>query len=256
MIPFNQVLLLLNILPVNGQLSVVWSYQSGSSATDQGWGLAVDPSTKDVVLAGYAEGAVNGQTFIGSRNWVAVKLNSAGVLQWTYQTGEGGSFSQIYDAAIDSSSNVLLVGKHKGSLFGSAVGEDDIAVVKLNSAGTQQWSFMTGSTGHDTATCVAIDSSGNVIVGGWTRGTISGHTHQGAISDGVLLKLNSAGAQQWLHATDLGTSGADSINSCTVDSSATWTASFNELASTKSLPSPVRKKCEATRNDNNPQISH
>ena len=227
MIRFSQLLLVFfHVLVVNGQLSVVWSYQSGSTATDQGWGLAVDPSTKDVVLGGYTEGPVNGETLVGTRNWVAVKLNSAGALQWTYQVGEAGSFSQIYDIAIDSSSNIVLAGKHKGTLFGANVGEDDITVVKLNSAGVQQWGFLTGYAGHDCATSVAIDSSGNVIVGGWTRGAISGHTFQGSTVDGVLLKLNSAGAQQWLHATQLGTSGNDALNCVTTDSSATWTATF------------------------------
>ena len=46
------------------------------------------------------------------------------------------------------SSNVIAVGIHKGSLLGTAVGEEDVTVVMLNGAGVQQW--------MDSATCVTI----------------------------------------------------------------------------------------------------
>ena len=155
---------------VAGQVSVLWSYQSGSTAGDRGNGLAVDGSTKDVVVAGSTEGNVHGETRVGYRDWVAVKLDASGVLQWTYTFGEALSYSQVNDVAIDGSSNVVLVGTHKGSLLGTAIGDEDMAVVMLNSAGVVQWSFMQGSTSKDSATCVAFDTSGNIIVGGWARG--------------------------------------------------------------------------------------
>ena len=168
-----------------------------------------------------------------------MKLDQDGVVQWTYQVGEALSYSQVNDVAIDASSNVVLAGIHKGSVFGTAVGEDDIVVVKLNSAGVLQWSFQTGSTGKDSVTCVAIDSSGNIIAGGWTRGTIAGETFQGDMDDAVLLKLDSAGTQQWLMATELGTSGRDWISGVGTDASETrkkmalhWTFGWSKIPGT------------------------
>ena len=207
------------ILPATGELSVIWTSQLGGSANDRAYGMALDAT--DVVLAGSTEGSVNGETQTGPRDWVAIKLDKDGVLQWTFQLGELLSWSQVNDVAMHSG-NVVLAGVHKGSLLGTAIGDDDMAVVMLNSAGVQQWAFQTGSTGKDSATCVAFDSSGNIIVGGWTRGTISGQTFQGDMDDAVLLKLDSAGSQQWLLQTTLGTSGRDYIQALTTDSAVAW----------------------------------
>lgn len=209
-------------LTANGELSVTWSYQSGGTSNDEAYGFAVDPSTKDMVLAGYTEGSVHGNTLTGYKDWVALKLDKDGALLWTFQFGEASSYSTVNAVAIDGSSNVVLVGTHQGSLLGVSAGERDIAVVMLNSAGVQQWSYQTGSTLWDAAQCVAIDSSGNVIVGGWGRGAISGHTFQGGTTDSVLLKLDSAGSEQWVLQTTLSTSGDDYIRGVTTDSSETW----------------------------------
>lgn len=206
-------------LTANGELSVTWSYQSGGTSNDEAYGFAVDPSTKDMVLAGYTEGSVHGNTLTGYKDWVALKLDKDGALLWTFQFGEASSYSTVNAVAIDGSSNVVLVGTHQGSLLGVSAGERDIAVVMLNSAGVQQWSYQTGSTLWDAAQCVAIDSSGNVIVGGWGRGAISGHTFQGGACDSVLLKLDSAGSEQWVLQTTLSTSGDDYIRGVTTDSS-------------------------------------
>ena len=175
-----------------------------------------------MVLAGYTEGSVHGNTLTGYKDWVALKLDKDGALLWTFQFGEASSYSTVNAVAIGGSSNVVLVGTHQGSLLGVSAVERDIAVVMLNSAGVQQWSYQTGSTLWDAAQCVAIDSSGNVIVGGWGRGAISGHTFQGGTTDSVLLKLDSAGSEQWVLQTTLSTSGDDYIRGVTTDSSETW----------------------------------
>ena len=58
-----------------------------------------------------------------------MKLDKDGVYQWTYQAGEAGSASDIRGVAVDTSSNVVIVGNHKGSAFGTAIGNYDIVVV-------------------------------------------------------------------------------------------------------------------------------
>jgi len=68
---------------------------------------------------------------------------------------------------------------------------------------------------NDYANGVATDSSGNVYVTGSTRGGLDG-TNAGS-SDLFVVKYNSSGTKQWTK--QLGTSGIDSTNGVTTDSS-------------------------------------
>ena len=239
---------------------------AGSTGAEYAWGVAADPTTKDVYLAGSAEGSVNGETFTGNRDWVVIKLDADGVEQWTYQVGwvgqigqmvgtcgnhqgwftsilvekfwgsptwrrfpygelnldghgqaqvgENPSYGSPYGIAVDSGNNVIVAGNHQGSFFGTAIGNKDIVVIQLNSAGVLQWAFQFGSTSQDQANCVTIDSSGNIIVGGFVRGTITGHTFQGGEDDAVLIKLDSGGSQVWVLSETLSTSGKEWVKWC------------------------------------------
>ena len=62
----------------------------GSSSTDEAWAVAVDSTTKDVYIGADAYGGINGESLVGSRDWVVIKLDTDGVLQWTYQVGWAG----------------------------------------------------------------------------------------------------------------------------------------------------------------------
>lgn len=121
---------------------------------------------------------------------------------------------------MDSGDNVIAAGNHQGSFFGTAIGNKDIVVIQLNSAGVLQWAFQFGSTSDDQPNCVTIDSSGNIIVGGYVRGTITGHTFQGGNHDPVLIKLDSGGSQVWVLSETLATSANEWISGVVSDSSA------------------------------------
>eukprot|EP00438_Fugacium_kawagutii_P023046 Skav227260 [mRNA] locus=scaffold3417:21309:29480:- [translate_table: standard] len=170
----------------------------GSSGAEYAQGVAVDATTGDVYLTASAEGGVNGESLVG----------------------ETSSYGSPYDITLDSSNNPIVVGNHQGSFFGTAIGNRDIVVIQLNSAGVLQWAFQFGSTSQDQANCVTIDSSGNIIVGGYIRGTITGHTFQGGENDNVLIKLDSGGSQLWVMSETLSTSGTEWINDVITDSSA------------------------------------
>ena len=79
-----------------------------------------------------------------------------------------------------------------------------------------------GSTGtyqlatNDYANGVATDSSGNVYVTGGTKGGLDGNTSAGN-TDLFVVKYNSSGTKQWTK--QLGSSGLDSANGITIDSS-------------------------------------
>ena len=69
---------------------------------------------------------------------------------------------------------------------------------------------------NDYANGVATDSSGNVYVTGGTKGGLDGNTSAGN-TDLFVVKYNSSGTKQWTK--QLGSSGLDSANGITIDSS-------------------------------------
>ena len=69
---------------------------------------------------------------------------------------------------------------------------------------------------NDYANGVATDSSGNVYVTGGTKGGLDGNTSAGN-TDLFVVKYNSSGTKQWTK--QLGSSGRDSANGITIDSS-------------------------------------
>ncbi len=123
-----------------------------------------------------------------------------------WANGYGGTGNDGGHAlAIDSSGNLITVGWFQNSInFGGTVittgGGQDLFISKHASNGTLTWVKSYGSTGDETATGLAIDSSGNIFVGGYFSGTANfggtNMTCQGT-SDIFLAKYNSSGNHLW-----------------------------------------------------------
>jgi hypothetical protein len=101
----------------------------------------------------------------------------------------GGAFHGV-DGSVailkDKHDNVYLTGYTTTSTFSAL----DIATIKFDSSGTLLWSniFSNGVGIDDYPYAISIDSSLNVFVSGFTYG---------GGRDGLLIKLNSNGVQQW-----------------------------------------------------------
>ena len=169
--------------------------QLDSSDHDDGTSVAVDTSG-NVYVTGYTTGELDGNTNAGGYDIFLVKYNVAGIKQWTRQFGSSGNdFST--SVAVDASGNVYVGGYTFGSLDGyTNAGDYDIFLVKYNAAGTKQWTRQFGTATGDEGGHVAVDTSGNVYVTGWTLGGLDGNTNKGG-SDIFLVKYNSAGTKQW-----------------------------------------------------------
>ncbi len=188
--------------------------------------VAFDPSTGDIVVAGFFDGSMNvgGQVLTSHGDAAAgydtfvVKLDASGHVIWAKDFGNG-RLTSANSVAVDSAGNVVLGGGFEGTLaFGgtplTAVGDIDIFVVQLDSAGNFAWGKSYGVAGQDQELdTVAVDADDNVILGGVAVGGVN--FGNGPATGYYIAKLSQAGDYVWATAVD--TSCDDSSPTLAVD---------------------------------------
>ncbi|MBY0416020.1 MAG: SBBP repeat-containing protein, partial [Bdellovibrionales bacterium] len=140
---------------------------------------------------------------------------------FTQQLGQSpnspSTTTQVYGSTIDSSGNLYITGNTSGNLVscngvlvnctGASQGTVDYFVAKYNSSGVWQWTRQLGvASKSSTSYGVAVDSSGNVFLTGFTTGSLSScngvSTNCTGASKGFydmfLVKYDSSGNYQWL----------------------------------------------------------
>jgi CSLREA domain-containing protein len=198
--------------------SPIWTRQFGTTDQDVGHGVVSDASG-NVYVTGSTDGSLGG-AFLGIRDIFIRKYDSSGNHAWTKQIGTSGHDTG-YDIAVDSSGNIYVTGIVSGNFGGTLYGLVDFFVTKYNSSGTVQWTTQLGSASDDYANSISIDASGNVYVGGYTKGALIG-TNAGG-TDAFITKLNGSGSQLWVK--QFGASTNDSCEAVAVDSSGNLLAS-------------------------------
>lgn len=135
---------------------------------------------------------------------------------WTARFGDGLQDQFAEDVTTDAWGNVLLVGRIRGTVdFGcgpltSTGAKYDVTVAKLNASGQCLWSHAYGNGIDDQfGVGVAVDGSGNAVIVGRMRGTVSfggaSLTSVGAKYDVFVAKLDANGAHLWSHSFGDGT---------------------------------------------------
>jgi len=105
----------------------VWTRQFGTSASDSGYGVAVN--TTGVYVTGFTEAALPGQTFAGGRDVFIRSYDHAGTEVWTRQLGTS-VWEEGRGVAVRGP-GVFVVGDTQGALPGQAsAGESDAFVLK------------------------------------------------------------------------------------------------------------------------------
>jgi len=144
--------------------------------------IAVDNSG-NVYVTGTSNGGIG-----NPQQYVTIKYSPDGNQLWvSYYTS--GYLSNLPRAiAVDTSGNVYVTGISYTSNTSS-----DYATVKYDTYGTQLWvkryTGLTSSSG-DYAEAIAVDSSGNVYV--------TGYSGSSSKYDYATIKYNSSGTQQWV----------------------------------------------------------
>src|SRR3990167_4104209 len=189
-----------------------WIRQFGTSAYDQGEGVAVDGSG-NIYVAGWTSGALYTGANQGGYDAFVTKYSAYGVEQWTRQFG-GVAEDMSYSVAVDGDGNVYVTGHTYGDLDGTEQRYDSDAFVrKYDASGTAQWTKQFGTTSNEFPYGIAVDVNGNAYVTGYTGGSLYGQM-QGA-GDLFIVKFNTSGLEQWW--TQSGTAGWDVPNGIAVD---------------------------------------
>jgi len=205
-----------------------WLSTLGGASDDRGYSVAIDSSDNVYVL-----GRTN-STGAGSYDFLLAKYNSSGTVQWQRVLG-GASNDYGYSIAIDSSDNVYVL----GYTASTGAGSDDFLLAKYNSSGTVQWQRVLGGASADYGFSVAIDSSDNVYVLGYTGSTGAGS------NDCLLAKLPNDGSLTGTYVLD----GVDIIYATSTLTAATSTltpATSSLTAATSTLTAATSSLTAAT----------
>jgi len=191
----------------------LWTRQFGSGANDSAYSVATDASG-NIVVAGYVDGALPGQSGAGSGDAFVRKFDADGNELWTKQFGTTAS-EEAYSVAVDSAGNIVVAGYTTGTLSGqSNAGASDVFVRKLDADGNELWTKQFGSNGWEGAESASVDVAGNVVVAGFTEGTLSGQTSAGNY-DVFVRKLDASGNEIWTK--QFGTNNWESAESVSAD---------------------------------------
>jgi enterochelin esterase-like enzyme len=188
------------------QVSIMKATLTGTAGEDREGGVATD-SAGNVYEALSAEGTVDGQANAGTKDVVLIKYGPTGTKLWTRQFGTAG-VDRPYGLQLDPQGHPVLVGYTKGNFDGAHAGNtsDDVFVTKYDPTGNREWATQVGTSAADRGYGLAIDSSGSIYAGGYTKGNLSG-TLVGDKDVFLLKLLPSGGAPIWIR--QFGTPGED-----------------------------------------------
>ncbi|HEV2350698.1 MAG TPA: SBBP repeat-containing protein [Terriglobia bacterium] len=225
--------------------SKVYSTYLGGSSADNGQGIAVDASG-NVYVAGYTfstdfptQNAFQSSNRGGADAFIT-ELNATGteLISSTYFGGSG--LDRAFGLALDATGNIYIAGDSNSTDFPTANafqakndGQGDAFICKFAPGATSLvFSTFLGGTGTDQATAIALDSSGNAYVTGFTNSSdflaadplqrilgIFGASScgAGACSDAFAAEIRSSG--ELVYSTYLGGNGTDFGQAVAVDSS-------------------------------------
>jgi hypothetical protein len=145
----------------------------------------------------------------GGHDYATIKYSSTGAPLWTNRYSGPANYSDIANAvAVDGSGDVVVTGE--SSIGGSGY---DYATVKYSRAGVPLWTnrYNGAASRDDSAKAVAVDSSGNVYV--------TGYSLSGVTSDYATIKYSGAGIPLWTNRFSGPGNSDDAARAIAVDSS-------------------------------------
>ena len=197
----------------------VYTKQLGVANKETVGTAVVTDSNDNVYVAGYTTGGLYGNTMQpdSSHEFFISKYDRSGVKQFTRQVGVAGEKKVGIAVTIDANDNIFIAGYTTGALDGYAMtGTVDSFISKFNSDGVKQYTRLLGVAGKETRGYgIATDDHGNVIVAGYTEGSLDDNILTGS-RDFFVAKYDNSGVKQFTR--QLGAVGAATVGTAvTVD---------------------------------------
>jgi hypothetical protein len=163
----------------------VWTnrYNGSGNGDDIAVAMALD-AQGNVIVTGRSVG-----TGSADPHYATIKYSSASTALWTNRyEGPVSGWDQPTALAVDGSGNVYVTGFSRTAFFSD---DFDYATIKYSSAGVPLWTNRhVGPANLDQAEALAVDSSGNVFVTGYSVGSGTG-------PDYATIAYSSAGVPLW-----------------------------------------------------------
>ncbi|MFO0815210.1 MAG: SBBP repeat-containing protein [Gemmatales bacterium] len=209
--------------------TVLWANRYGNALYNSGDAVGVD-AAGNVYASVSSNNAPNNNALTGSD---ILKYSSTGSTLWDKWINT--RLSSNFQMAVSTTGNVFVCGAFSGTVdFDPGAGTKYANAgtlysgfaLKLNTNGNFGWvspfvGLTVGSSnGYSMANSIALDGSGNVIVGGTYRGPVdfnpgSGTTMLPTVGGGFITKLNSGGGLGWAKALESASNCY--VNGLTVD---------------------------------------
>jgi Beta-propeller repeat len=207
------------VFKLNENGGLIWAKNFGGKHNDFIRDISID-STGNIYVIGHFTDTMDfapdaGHYYLTSQGLEDVfvsKLDSSGQFLWAKRFG-GNHVDQGYSLALDEYSNIYITGEFRETIIVETASEtvealskgySDIFVSKLSPNGDVDWFKDFGSSGTDWGKSIAVDSFGDIYVGGALYDTMEFETNTGIInllsddSWGVLIfKLANNGIGEW-----------------------------------------------------------
>jgi len=197
------------VLKLDNEGTLVWNTFYGSGADGGhvvGNGIALDEYA-NVYVTGSSVATWGSpiNPFSGAKNVFVLKLDSDGTFVWNTfcppSPADGYDRSGI---AIGLDDFIYVAGNSVSNwglpINNFSIGSTNVLVLQLNSSGLYQWhTFYGSSIGRDIGNGIAVDSSGNVYVTGYSYETWGSplHPFAGGAKNVFVLKIDSSGTLKW-----------------------------------------------------------
>ncbi len=162
----------------------IWSVRYDRTHNDWATDLVINPTNGKIYVTGRSKNI--------DYDYATVCYNSLGIQQWATIYDNGIGDNRATNIGIDSTGNLYVTGQSNVSTTSVNY---DIATLKYNSFGVQQWlkTYSGSAQNDDLPSAFFVSSSGNVFV----TGSVDTDALTTVNNDYVTLKYNTSGTLQW-----------------------------------------------------------